>query len=193
MTTVRIAQTEPWPGRRHGGRGFRISSFLVVLVDESGGRALPIWLNGPEGHGLFRGGGDHPHPKPAEAITADLLSAAGVAVTGVDIDELDTALTTGPRPRHGPPDTPQASGRIEFTAAGTVEARQMTARIGYALALAAATGAPIQVADQLMDQLAVPAQDDLVGQFTTGVPLPRRPHGLARLFRKRAPVRPATR
>ncbi len=31
----------------------------------------------------------------------------------------------------------------------------MTTRIGYALALAAATGAPIQVADQAMDQLAV--------------------------------------
>jgi bifunctional DNase/RNase len=193
MTTVRIAQTEPWPGRRHGGRGFRISSFLVVLVDESGGRALPIWLNGPEGHGLFRGGGDHPHPEPAEAITADLLRTAGVTVTGVDIDELDGALTTGPRPRHGPPDAPQASGRIEFTVAGTVEARQMTARIGYALALAEATGAPIQVADQLMDRLAVPAQDDLVGQFTTGVPLPRRHRGLARLFRRHPPVRHATR
>ena len=44
----------------------------------------------------------------------------------------------------------------------------MTARIGYALALAAAAGAPIRVADQLMDRLAVPAQDDLAGQFTRG-------------------------
>ena len=42
----------------------------------SGGRALPVWLNGPEGHGLFRGGGHLPHPEPAEAITADLLRAA---------------------------------------------------------------------------------------------------------------------
>jgi hypothetical protein len=49
----------------------------------------------------------------------------------------------------------------------------MTVRIGYALAMAAATGAPIQVADPLMDQLAVPAQDDPVGQFTRDVPLPR--------------------
>ena len=32
-------------------------------------------------------------------ITADLLRAAGVTVTGVDIDELDPALTTGPQ--HG--------------------------------------------------------------------------------------------
>jgi bifunctional DNase/RNase len=186
MTTVRIAHVEPWPGNRMGGRGFGVFAFLVVLADDSGGRALPVWLNGPEGHGLFRGRDDHPHPEPAEVVTADLLRAAGVTVTGVDIDELDPALTTGPRRGH---DTAQATSRattrIEFTAAGTAEPRQLTVRVGYALAMAAATGAPIRVADQLMDQLAVPAQDDLVGQFTRDVPvtLPRRRRGLSRLVR----------
>ncbi|MGH3160549.1 MAG: hypothetical protein ACRDPF_34305 [Streptosporangiaceae bacterium] len=114
-----------------------------MLVDDSGGRALPIWLNGPEGHGLFRGRDDHPHPEPAEVITADLLSAAGVTVTGVDIGELDTTLITGPP--HGR-DTAQATARIGFTTAGTAEPRQMTVRIGYALAMAAATRAPVRVA-----------------------------------------------
>lgn len=185
MTTVRIAHVEPWPGKRMGGRGFGISSFLVVLADDSG-RALPVWLPGPEGHGLFRGMGDHPHPEPAEVITAGLLNAAGVTVTGVDIDELDPGLTTGPR--HGR-DPAQASARIEFTAAGTAEARQMPVRIGYALAMAAATGAPIRVADQLMDQFAAPAQDDLTGQFTKNVPLPRRRRGLSRLVGGRKLVR----
>jgi hypothetical protein len=81
---------------------------------------------------------------------------------------------------------PGPPARLEFTAADTAEPRQMTARIGYALALAAATGAPIQVADQVMDQLAVPAQDDLLGQFTRDVPLPRaKHHRFARLFRGR--------
>jgi hypothetical protein len=190
MTTVRIAHTEPWPGQRMGGHGFKISSFLVVLADDSGGRVLPVWLNGPEGHGLFQGGDDHPHPEPAEVITAGLLRVAGVMVTGVDIDELDTALTIGPRPGR---DTAQATARIEFTAAGTAEPQQMTVRIGYALAMAAATGAPVRVADQLMDQLAVPAQGDLVGQFTKDVPLPRRRRGLWRLFRGHSPVRLAAR
>ena len=32
----------------------------------------------------------------------------------------------------------------------------MTIRIGYALAMAAANSAPVRVADQLMDRLAVP-------------------------------------
>jgi len=39
----------------------------------------------------------------------------------------------------------------------------MPVRIGYALAMAAATGAPIRVAGQLMDQLAVPAESGLGG------------------------------
>jgi hypothetical protein len=82
MTTVRIAHTEPWPGRRVGGRGFGFFSMLVVLADDSGGRALPVWLNGPEGHGLFRGrDDDHAYPGSAEVITAGLLRAAGVTVT----------------------------------------------------------------------------------------------------------------
>jgi hypothetical protein len=70
MTTVRIALIEPWPGQRMSCRGFRISSFLVVLADDSSGRALPVWLSGPEGHGLLRDHGHHPHPEPAEVITA---------------------------------------------------------------------------------------------------------------------------
>jgi hypothetical protein len=49
--------------------------------------------------------------------------------------------------------------------------------------MAAATGAPIRVTGQLMDQLAVPAHSDLVDQFTRDVPLPRPPHGLSRLIR----------
>ena len=190
MTTVRIALIEAWPGKRMGGRGFRISSFLVVLADDSGGRALPLWLNGPEGHSLFRGDGDHPHPEPAEVITAGLLRAAGVTVTGVDIDELDPALTTGPRHGRG---LAQAAARIGFTAAGTAGPRQMPVRIGYALAMAAATGAPIRVADQLMDLLAVPAQGDLMDQFTRDVPLHRRRRGWPRLFRGHSQVRLATR
>jgi len=190
MTTVRIALIEPWPGRRVGGRGFRISSFLVVLADDSRGRALPVWLNGPEGHSLFRGNGHHPHPEPAEVITADLLRAAGVTVTGVDIDELDPALTTGPQQGR---DLAKAAVRIVFTAAGTAEPGQMPVRIGYALAMAAATGAPIRIADNLMDRLAVPAEGDLAAQFSRGVPMPRHRRHWPRLLHRHPPARMATR
>lgn len=58
----------------------------------------------------------------------------------------------------------------------------MPVRLGYALAMAAVTGAPVRVADRLMDQLAVPAEGDLAGQFTRDVPLTRRRVGLSRLI-----------
>lgn len=188
MTTVRIAHIEPWPGRNKSGHGFRISSFLVVLADEAGERALPLWLIGPEGHGLFHGDGERHHPVPAEALTAELLRAAGVTVTGVDIDELDAAFTAGPR--RGPRSPrPQASVRIGFTPAGA-EPREMTARIGYALALAHAAGAPIRVPGELMDRLAVPAQGDLAAQFTRDVPVMRRRRRvMPGVFRRRTVVR----
>jgi hypothetical protein len=143
MTTVRIAHIEPWPGKRMGGRGFRISSFLVVLADDAGGRALPLWLNGPEGHSLFRGDGNHPHPEPAEVITAGLLRAADVTVTGVDIDELDPAMTTGPR--HGR-DLAQAGVRIGFTAAGNAEPARCRSASGTRCRAAAPPARSVRVA-----------------------------------------------
>jgi hypothetical protein len=163
MTAVRIAHVEPRPGRQPDG-GFRIHSFLVVLADDLGGRALPVWLAGPQGHGLWQiftpGAGPPDHE--AEAQTWRLLQAADVAVTGVDIDELDAAVTAGPR---GRPDA-RALARIEFTRAGAGEPRQMQVPLGYALALAAAFGAPVRVADEVMDRLAVPARgEDLLGVF----------------------------
>ena len=166
MTTVRIAHVEPRPGRQPDG-GFRIHSFLVVLADDPGGRALPIWLIGPEGHGLWRvfAPDDGPPVEADETLTSRLLQAAGVAVTGVDIDELDTAMTSGPR-RGRPDGQAPAAARIEFTAAGAGAPLQMQVRVGYALALAAAFGAPVRVAGQVMDSLAVATRgEDLLGEF----------------------------
>src|SRR5258708_26411995 len=46
VTTVRIAHVEPRPGRLPGG-GFQTRGFLVVLADDAGRRAVPIWLREP--------------------------------------------------------------------------------------------------------------------------------------------------
>jgi hypothetical protein len=105
----------------------------------------------------------------AEELTGRLLQAAGVAVTGVDIDDLDTGATAPPRP--GPASRPLAEARIALGASGGT--RHVTARLGFGLALAAAAGAPVRVADAVLDRLAVAVQDgDLVGQFTGGLPAP---------------------
>jgi hypothetical protein len=60
------------------------------------------WYELPDGHGLFWGGVMITStPGPAEVITAGPLRAAGATVAGVDIDELDTTLTTGSRGPRG--------------------------------------------------------------------------------------------
>ena len=52
MTAVRIAHADPWPGRTPDGR-MSVSQVLVVLADDAGHRALPVWLPGREG-GFWR-------------------------------------------------------------------------------------------------------------------------------------------
>jgi hypothetical protein len=52
MTTVRIAHAEARPGNLSDGR-IIIQGILVVLADDAGHRALPLWLRGePGAHSL---------------------------------------------------------------------------------------------------------------------------------------------
>ena len=172
MTDVRVVHAEPWPGRLPEA-GFAISQFLVLLGDDAGRRALAVWLNGIDGDPLWRILGQPARGAgmagTAEELTGRLLQAAGVVVTGVDITELGTE-TTAP-PRLGPAPRPPAEARIALgTRGGT---RHVTARLGFGLALAVAAGAPVRVADAVLDRLAVAIQDgDLVRQFVEGLPAP---------------------
>jgi hypothetical protein len=89
-----------------------------------------------------------PSPDSTEVISANLLRAADVTVTGVDFDALDTALTTGPRRSR----TDDHADRVHHgrcrSASGT---RQPWPR------------PPVRIADPLMNELTVPAQHDLAG------------------------------
>ena len=172
MTTVRIARAEPRLDQRLDG-STAIRHVLVVLADEPGHRAMGLWLRSHEGRDLLRvlhrpaRGTEPPGPAadppageiPArgtgpEDLAARLLSAAGSAVTGVDIDELGPDVLAAHIGVTGP--------------AGT---GQVTARLGSGLALAAATGAPVRVADALMSRLAIPVSgDDLLGPFVSQTP-----------------------
>ena len=168
MATVRIAHAEPRPGRLDNGE-FQTLGWLVVLADDAGHRAVPVWVRGQPGWDdlaeLVELGA-----RPAEEIitadapeelTARLLRAADAAVTGVDIDvtEADAAELT---PR-------AAVARIGL--GGPAGTRHVTAALGLGLAMAAAAGAPVRLADELLDRLAVPVPgDDMLGPLLDRVP-----------------------
>lgn len=129
-------------------------------------RALPVWLSGPDGDSLWQLAGqpddDRPLAGPAEALAARLLAAATVTVTGVHLDDLDPEVTAVPE-RPGIPPLP-ASARVALARPGAAE--PLAVRLGYGLALAVAAGAPVLVADAVLDRLAVAGTgDDLSGSL----------------------------
>ena len=93
MTTVRIAHAEPRPGKLGNG-DFMTRGHLVVLADDAGHRAVPIWLRGEPGASdlahlveLGRRPADQIVTADApQVLTARLLRAVGASVTEVDID-----------------------------------------------------------------------------------------------------------
>ena len=151
MTTVRFARAERRipPGPVPANKDFPF--YVILLADDAGRRALPIWvgLDPRRLRRLFEPlAADHERAETAEArtvdeLTARLLRAAGASVAGVDIDELGPEV---------------AAARINLaTPAGT---QQVTARVVEGLAVAITAGAPVRVADPVMNRLAVPLPDD---------------------------------
>jgi RNA polymerase sigma factor (sigma-70 family) len=133
MTTVRVARIE----RRipPGPAPDRFPTHVMVLADDAGRRDLPIWLLGRDSHRFE----DGPAGPSSDELTDRLLRAVGARVTRVDLDELGPEVT---------------AARIEV--AGPAGAEHVTTRLLDGLALAIAAGAPIRVADAVMDRLAVP-------------------------------------
>jgi RNA polymerase sigma factor (sigma-70 family) len=143
MTTVRIADVEHQRRRTHQTRS---PSHLVVLIDDAGGRELPIWMLRGDGDRLERlvhaerGEASAPQARTADDLIGRMLRAIGATVTGVDIDELGPEVT---------------AARIALN--GPAGPQQVTAWLADGLAVAITTGAPVRVADAVMDRLAVPA------------------------------------
>jgi hypothetical protein len=164
MTTVRIAHAEPRPGKLSTG-GFSTRGYLVVLADDAGRRAVPIWMTGEPGGGdlsqLVGSAREIVTAGAPQELTARLLHAVDATVTSVDLD-----VTTADATELTPQD---AVARIGLT--GPAGARQVTAALGLGLAMAAATDAPVRLPDALMDRLAVPVPgDDLLTPFLDRVP-----------------------
>jgi hypothetical protein len=157
VTTVRIVPVRHIrPARAPDGSevpGWRPHQRLIVLADtvptENGGhRAVPLWLIFHKGL-LGRLGRPVADAEVASGLLESavrLLGAAGTAVSAVDIEPASADV---PELRS---DTVTARVALA-TAAGT---RAVTVSAEYGLALAAVAGAPVRVADAVMDRLAVP-------------------------------------
>ena len=162
MTTVRIAHAEPRPGRLANGE-FQTRGYLVVLADDAGHRAVPVWMReaGDLADLLERPADQVITDAVPQELTTRLLGAARARVTGVDIDVTDAGAAEL---------SPEVTvARIGL--AGPAGARQVTADLGLGLALAAAAGAPVWLADVLLDRLAVQVPgDDLLTPFLGRVP-----------------------
>jgi hypothetical protein len=149
---------------------------LIVLADDTGHRAVPLWL-GVAGAKLLRALLERPGEVAVmigvlQETAARLLHAAGVRVTAVDIEPAGEDVSELRS------DT--AAARVTLaTAAGT---RHVLVSAGYGLKLAAAAGAPVRVADEVMDRLAVPVpgEDVLAPFLPPAAAQPPRHRGLRR-------------
>jgi hypothetical protein len=168
MTTVRIAHAEPRPGKLENGE-FQTRGHLVVLADDAGHRAVPVWLRGEPGEEdlaqlvelAARPAEEITTADVPEELTARLLRAAGATVTGVDID-----VTTADADELSPD---AAVARIGLS--GPAGTRQVMAALGLGLAMAAAAGAPVRLADEVLDRVAVPVPgEDLLGPLLDRAP-----------------------
>jgi len=149
---------------------------LIVLADtvptEDGGhRAVPLWVVAGHKELLSRLG----RPAADTEVTSGLLETAvrlletaGTEVSAVDIEPASDDV---PELRS---DTVTARVGLA-TATGT---RPVTVSAEYGLALAAVAGAPVRVADAVMDRLAVPVPgEDVLAPFLP--PAEARPPGRA--------------
>jgi hypothetical protein len=187
VTTVRVIPARHIrPPRAPDGSdvpGWRPHQRLIVLADtvpnEDGGhRAVPLWVIAGHKGLLSRLGQPATDDEVASGLletAVRLLGTAGVAVTAVDIE---LAGADVPELRS---DTVTARVGLA-TAAGT---RPVTVGAEYGLALAAVAGAPVRVADAVMDRLAVPVDgEDMLAPFLP--PADARPPGpQARRFEPR--------
>jgi len=148
MTTVRVARFESRIPPGPSPIGF--PSDVLVLADDAGRRELPVWSMQRRRLGplLASRAADREPGETVDQLAVRLLRAAGTRVTGVDIDELGPEVTAARIALSGPEGT-----------------RHVTARVEDGLTVAVAAGAPVRVADPVMDRLAIPLPRD-------GGPLP---------------------
>jgi hypothetical protein len=161
VTNVRIVLSHHnRPARAPDGSDvpdWRLHQRLVVLADDAGRRAVPLWLRVFGRKELLsrmvRAAADAEVASGLLETAVRLLRTAGTEVSAVDIEPASDDV---PELRW---DTVTARVGLA-TATGT---RPVTVSAEYGLALAAVAGAPVRAPDEVMDRLAVsvPGEDML--------------------------------
>jgi hypothetical protein len=169
VITVRIAHAEPGPGRLTSTgpqadprvpvvarpEGFHVVLAGTVPAEDGGHRALLAWLaRDPDGTPLpmllDRPADDIWTTRGTpEELAVRLMNAAGGNLTGVEIHQ--------DRPDIEEVTEQTCTARIQL--GGPAGTRHVMARLDLGLTLAVVSGAPVLVADELMDRLAVPVPD----------------------------------
>jgi hypothetical protein len=132
---------------------------LIVLADDAGHRAVPLWVIAGHKGLLGRLGRPAADAQVASGLLETAVRLLGTAGTEVSAVDIEPASDDVPELRS---DTVTARARLA-TATGT---RPVTVSAEYGLALAAVAGAPVRVADAVMDRLAVPVPgEDMLAPF----------------------------
>jgi hypothetical protein len=184
VTTVRIvhALRHNRPARAPDGSDvpdWRLHQRLIVLADDAGRRAVPLWLRVfGQKELLSRLGRPAADAEVASGLletAARLLRTAGAAVSAVDIEPASDDV----------PELRWDTVTVRVGLATATGTRPVTVSAEYGLALAAVAGAPVRVADEVMDRLAVPVPgEDVLAPFLP--PADARPPGRpARRFEPR--------
>jgi hypothetical protein len=144
-----------------------VGEHLIVLADtvpagDGGYRVVPLRVRVPGGQELSylleRPAEDTAMVGVLQETVVRMLHAAGVRVTAVDIEPTGEDVTELR--------AETVTTRVGLsTAAGP---RDVVVGAGYGLALAVAAGAPVRVADEMMDRFAVPVEgEDLLAPFVS--------------------------
>ena len=168
MSTVRIVPASHIrPKRAPDGSevpDWRPHQRLIVLADtvptkDGGHRAVPLWVIAGHKGLLGRLGRPAADVQVASGLLETAVRLLGTAGTEVSAVNIEPASDDVPELRS---DTVTARVGL-VTATGT---RPVTVSAEYGLALAAVAGAPVRVADAVMDRLAVPVPgEDMLAPF----------------------------
>ena len=111
-----------------------VARSVVILADEAGRRALPIWIGQAEGRAMAAALRELTVPRPLTlAFFSEVLDAAAVRIEEVRVERLE-----------------ETTFYAVVTVRSGANAREVDARPSDAIALALHSGSPISVAEQVM-------------------------------------------